>query len=76
MRLLKDRTDADKAATHKTAIPRDRTLKGHSSEMRTVAISSDSSLVVSFAHDRTMRVWDLESGRLKRVLKTNSEEAI
>jgi WD40 repeat protein len=39
-----------------------RTLKGHTDWVAAVAITPDGQRVVSASYDRTLRVWNLESG--------------
>ena len=40
-----------------------RTLSGHSERVRDVALSEDGRRAVSASDDKTLKVWDLESGR-------------
>ena len=49
-----------------------RTLAGHSNWVEGVAISADGRRAVSASWDRTLKVWDLESGRELRTLKGQS----
>jgi WD40 repeat protein len=49
-----------------------KTLKGHSSRVNSVAISSDNSKIVSGSYDKTIKVWDLNTGRLLKTLKGHS----
>ena len=37
-------------------------MTGHSECVRSVAISSDSKYIVSGSRDKTIKVWDLETG--------------
>ena len=39
-----------------------RILTGHSDRVTSVAISSDKKLIVSGSWDKTIKVWNLESG--------------
>jgi WD40 repeat protein len=48
------------------------TLVGHSEYVSSVAVTSDSRLVVSGSGDRNIRVWDLETGQCLRTLKTHT----
>jgi len=47
-----------------------RTLRGHSHDVTCVAISPDGRLAVSGSRDKTLKVWDLSSGRELRTLKS------
>ncbi len=49
-----------------------RTLEGHSSRVNSVAVTPDGKRAVSAAYDKTLKVWDLESGRALRTLKGHS----
>jgi WD40 repeat protein len=46
-----------------------RTLEGHSSFLNSVAISSDNSKIVSGSSDRTIKLWDLDTGKLLNTLE-------
>ncbi|NER47831.1 MAG: hypothetical protein F6J92_14280 [Symploca sp. SIO1A3] len=48
------------------------TLRGHSSWVESVAISSDGQAIVSTGLDNTIRIWDLPTGQELRVLWGNS----
>ncbi|NEP58377.1 MAG: hypothetical protein F6K31_15385 [Symploca sp. SIO2G7] len=48
------------------------TLRGHSSWVESVAISSDGQAIVSTGLDNTIRIWDLLTGQELRVLWGNS----
>ena len=49
-----------------------RTLKGHSDEINSVAISPDGNTLVSGSDDDTVKVWNMETGELLRTLKGHS----
>ena len=49
-----------------------RTLEGHSSAVRGVALSGDGRRAVSASQDKTMKVWDMESGRELHTLQGHS----
>ena len=44
-------------------------LKGHTSDVRSVAFSPDSTQIVSGSSDRTVRLWDVQSSHLKATLE-------
>jgi WD40 repeat protein len=49
------------------------TFAGHSAGVRAVAITRDGRRAVSACSDKTLRIWDLESGRLLKILEGHSE---
>ncbi|MGH8650719.1 MAG: TIR domain-containing protein, partial [Gammaproteobacteria bacterium] len=49
-----------------------RTLEGHADSVRALALTPDGKRAVSGGDDRTLRVWDLESGRELRTLEGHS----
>lgn len=51
-----------------------RTLEGHSDGVRTVALTADGKRAVSASWDKTLKVWDLESGRSVRTLQARLSE--
>ncbi|MBO1350910.1 MAG: trypsin-like peptidase domain-containing protein [Hormoscilla sp. GUM202] len=52
------------------------TLKGHSSSVTSVAISPDGKLLASGSWDKTIKIWNLGSGRLLRTLTGHSNLVI
>ena len=50
-----------------------RTLEGHSSALAAVALSGDGTRIVSGSFDRTVRVWDAQSGECLRTLEGHSD---
>ena len=50
-----------------------RTLKGHSDDVRGVALSGDGRRAVSASTDETLKVWDVESGRELRTLEGHTD---
>ena len=44
------------------------TLKGHTNSVKSLAISPDNKKIVSGSFDKTIRVWDLDSGGLINTL--------
>ena len=46
-----------------------RSLEGHTDLVLAVAVSPDGRTIVSGSHDRTVKVWEAESGRLLRSLE-------
>jgi len=49
-----------------------RILEGHSSLVSSVLVSSDAKRVFTGSHDKTARIWDVESGQLLRTLDGHS----
>ncbi|XTI83259.1 WD40 repeat-like protein [Cenococcum geophilum] len=48
-----------------------QTLKGHSSSVRSVAFSADSTRLASASEDSTVKIWDAHSGECLQTLKTS-----
>ncbi|CAF3619940.1 unnamed protein product, partial [Fusarium graminearum] len=48
------------------------TLEGHSYEVNSVVFSHDSKKVASASHDKTIRIWNAETGKCERVLEGHS----
>src|SRR2546422_3653794 len=61
-----------KPALHPPGTPLIRTLEGHSSSVHGVAVSADGRRAVSASLDKTLKVWDVESGRELRTLEGHS----
>ncbi|MEW5856329.1 MAG: hypothetical protein AB1861_02920, partial [Cyanobacteriota bacterium] len=57
-----------------TSNQRPQLLKGHSSDIRQVEISSDGKTIISRAYDE-LKVWDLATGKLKATLPNSSPTA-
>ncbi|MBS0018032.1 MAG: hypothetical protein KFF72_17065 [Arthrospira sp. SH-MAG29] len=51
-----------------------RTLTGHSSGVRAVAISADGQRAVSGSEDNTLKLWNLATGEVERTLTGHSDE--
>jgi len=49
-----------------------RTLSGHSSRVRSVAISPDGQTLASGSWDQTIKIWNLRTGKLLRSLSGHS----
>ena len=60
------------AALHPPGTALLRTLSGHSGGVHGVAVSGDGRLAVSSSDDKTLKMWDLESGRELRTLTGHS----
>jgi WD40 repeat protein/formylglycine-generating enzyme required for sulfatase activity len=50
------------------------TLKGHTKEVRSLAISADGKNLVTCSLDKTVRLWDMPSGKLLAVLDKHRRE--
>lgn len=50
-----------------------RTLEGHSDTIKSVSVTADGRRAVSGSADKTLKVWDLESGACVRTLEGHSE---
>jgi WD40 repeat protein len=50
-----------------------RTLEGHSDSVKGVAMTPDGKRAVSASSDKTLKVWDLETGRALRALEGHSD---
>ncbi len=50
-----------------------RSLEGHTGEVLAVAVSPDGRFIVSGSDDRTVKVWERESGRLLRSLEGHTD---
>ena len=51
-----------------------RSLEGHTDWVRAVAVSPDGRFIVSGSDDRTVKVWEAESGRLLRSLEGHTDD--
>jgi WD40 repeat protein len=60
------------AALHPPGTPLLRTLSGHSGGVSGVAVIGDGRRAVSASNDKTLKVWDLETGRELRTLSGHS----
>ena len=59
-------------STHPKDITLDRTIKGHSDWVNSVAISPDGQTIVSGNLDNTIKVWNLDTGELLHTLEGHS----
>jgi len=50
-----------------------RSFEGHMDDVRAVAVSPDGQFIISGADDRTVKLWDLETGRLIRSLEGHTD---
>ena len=60
-------------STHPKDITLDRTIKGHSGWVNSVAMSSDGQTIVSGSDDHTIKVWNLDTGELLHTLEGHSD---
>ena len=60
-------------ALHPPGTPLLRTLEGHSDSVNGVAVTPDGKRAVSASWDKTLKVWDLETGRALRTLEGHSD---
>ena len=60
-------------STHPKDITLDRTIKGHSDWVNSVAMSPDGQTIVSGSDDQTIKVWNLDTGELLHTLEGHSD---
>ena len=53
-----------------------RTLAGHSNEVTSLALSADGRLAVSASKDKTLKVWDMATGRELRTFAGHTDEVM
>ena len=53
--------------------PLERTLEGHTGEVKAVAVTADGRRALSAGADKTVRVWDLRTGALERTLEGHTK---
>ena len=51
----------------------DKTLTGHSDSARSVAISPDGKTLASGSYDKTIKLWNLETGQLEHTFREHSD---
>ncbi|KAI9769039.1 MAG: hypothetical protein M1839_003802 [Geoglossum umbratile] len=54
--------------------PSFQTLEGHSDQVQSVAFSPDGKRLASGSHDRTLMLWDAETGAVQSTLKGHSDQ--
>lgn len=59
-------------ALHPPGTPLLRTLEGHLASVEGLAVTRDGKRVVSGSVDRTLKVWDVETGRVLNTLEGHS----
>jgi WD40 repeat protein len=55
------------------ATRQERPLKGHSEEIATFAFSPDGKTLASASRDRTLRLWDVTTGKQRFILRQQKE---
>ena len=50
-----------------------RTLEGHSNRVTAVAVTSEGGQAISASDDKTLKVWDLKTGKEVRTLEGHSD---
>ena len=63
-------------ALHPPGTPLLRTLEGHSGSVNGVAVTPDGKRAVSASWDKTLKVWDLETGRALRTLEGHGDHVL
>ena len=74
--LTLESTGAPQIAIAKSMAPASsvlKTLSGHSDTVWTVAISPNGKTLVSGGFDKTIKVWDLQTGKLRRTLSGHTD---
>ena len=61
-----------KPALHPPGTALIRTLEGHVAGVNSVGVSADGRRAVSASHDKTLKVWDVETGRASQTLEGHS----
>ena len=51
----------------------DQTLQGHTGAVAAVAVTSDGRTLVSVGNDKTVRLWDVGTGKLRKVLEGHTD---
>ena len=52
------------------------TLNGHSDEVYSVSFSRDGKTLASASHDKTIKLWDVDTGKEKTTLMGHSDEVL
>ncbi|MGO9985657.1 MAG: hypothetical protein ACLPIX_15800 [Rhodomicrobium sp.] len=53
-----------------------KTFEGHGSDVTSAALSSDGRQALSGSRDRTLKLWDVETGRLLKTFEGHSDEVL
>ena len=48
-------------------------MQGHTSSVRTVAVTSDNKYIISGSHDKTIRIWNLLQKRQETVFRGHTD---
>ena len=50
-----------------------KVLKGHTDFVKSAAFNQEGSLIVSASYDKTIRIWDVQTGECLRILEGHTD---